>query len=105
MMKELTSENQFEAEVLQSNETVIVDFWAPWCGPCKSLAPLLDELSKESKIKIVKVNVDELPELTQQWNIQAIPTLVYFAKGKPVDRTTGTQTKKAILQKVSSLGK
>jgi len=87
----LVGENQFDAEVLQSPLPVVVDFYATWCGPCKILSPQLDKLagSFTNQIKFVKINVDEAPALSQRFNIEAIPTLLFFRNGKVVDNAVG----------------
>ena len=88
-------ENTFEKAVLQSDVPVLVDFWATWCGPCKAIAPVLDELSGEyaSTARIVKIDVDQNPNLAAQYGIRSIPTLFVFKNGEKVDATMGMQPK------------
>lgn len=94
---EITAKN-FESEVLASTVPVLVDFWAPWCGPCRMLAPTVDEIAQErTDIKVGKVNVDEQEELAVRFGIMSIPTLIVFRNGEPVDQTLGVQPKQAIL--------
>ena len=99
------NEGNFEAEVLKSTEPVLVDFWATWCGPCKMLSPVLEEIAGEQAghAKIVKVNVDENQNLAQRYGIQAIPTLLYFSNGEVRDSSLGLTSKKAILAKLAGL--
>ncbi|MCF6092608.1 thioredoxin [Microaerobacter geothermalis] len=91
------SDQTFQNEV--SNGTVVVDFWAPWCGPCKMIAPVLEEIDSEvgDKLKIVKVNVDENPESAGRFGIMSIPTLLVFKNGEPVDKIVGFQPKEALM--------
>ena len=90
----ITKQN-FKGEVLQSDLPVLVDFWAPWCGPCRMLAPVLEELEQDlgGKVKIGKVNVDEEMELAAQFQVASIPTLILFERGQAVRRTVGVQPK------------
>ena len=99
------NEANFETEVLKSNQPVLADFWAEWCGPCKMLSPVLEEIAAEQaeRVKVVKVNVDNNPQLAARFGIQSIPTLLYFADGKVVHQTVGVVGKKAILDKLEGL--
>jgi len=91
---ELTTQN-FEEEVMNSDVPVLVDFWAPWCGPCKMIMPVISELSEEfaGKTKVGKINIDEQAELQQKFNIMTIPTLIMFNKGEKVEQAVGLRTK------------
>ncbi len=104
MALELSGSN-FDAEVLQSDIPVVVDFWAPWCGPCRSLAPILEELSTEyqGKVKIAKVNVDNNQELAQRFGVMSIPTMIMFKGGKQVGQTVGLLPKPTLVTKLDEL--
>lgn len=92
----VTSEN-FEEEVLKSDKPVLVDFYADWCGPCKMLSPIVDEVAKEiSEVKVVKVNVDEAQNIAMQYQVMSIPTLVVIKEGKEVKRSVGLIDKSEI---------
>lgn len=93
----VTKEN-FQSEVLQSNKTVLIDFWAEWCGPCRMLSPVVDEIANEqTEVKVCKVNVDNEPELATQFGVMSIPTLVVIKDGKVVNQSVGVQPKENIL--------
>lgn len=99
MALDITQEN-FENEVVNSNIAVLVDFWAAWCGPCKMLGPVIGELAKEydGKIKIVKVDVDDNPELAAKFGVMSIPTLIIFNKGVVAAQTAGALSKEKLIK-------
>ena len=92
------NKDNFNQEVLNSDKPVLMDFWAPWCGPCRMVVPLVEEIAKErSDIKVVKINVDEEQELAMQFGVVSIPTLVVMKNGKIVNQVTGARPKAQIL--------
>lgn len=95
----------FDAEVLKSSVPVVADFWAEWCGPCKMLAPLLDEIATEQAgaIKVVKINVDHEASLASQFGIQSIPTLIFFKGGSAVGKHIGLSSKKDLVAKIQGI--
>lgn len=90
--------NNFKQEVLNSDKPVLVDFWAPWCGPCRMLAPIVEEIANErSDVKVVKINVDENQDLAMEFGVMSIPTLVVIKEGKIVNQAIGARPKAQIL--------
>jgi len=100
-VKEITGD-QFDTEVMQESKPVLVDFWAPWCGPCKMLGPVLEEVAanNEDRLKVVKVNVDENQELAQKYEVMSIPTMFLIKKGEVVDSFMGAMNKQALTEKL-----
>ena len=91
-------QNNIQSEVMNSDKPVLLDFWAPWCGPCRMVVPIVEEIARErNDIKVGKVNVDEQPELASRFGVVSIPTLVVMKNGKIVDQAIGARPKKAIL--------
>jgi len=100
-MTQTVSDSDFTREVLEATTPVLVDFWAEWCGPCKAIAPVLEELSGElaGKVKIAKLNVDENPDTTIKYGVRSIPTMILFKNGEAADMKIGAGTPKAALSK------
>ncbi len=98
MATQKVDKNNFQTDVLQSSEPVVVDFWAEWCGPCKMIGPSLEEISTElgGKVKIAKLNIDENPELAAQFGVRSIPTLMIFKGGEVADMKVGALPKTAL---------
>jgi len=99
---EVTDKN-FEAEVLKSDKPVLVDFWAEWCGPCKTISPIVEDISNDldGKLKVAKVDVDEAQELAGKFSIMSIPTLLLFKDGESVEMMVGAMSKDQILEKIN----
>ncbi len=104
MALELTDSN-FKAEVLDSNQLSVVDFWAEWCGPCRAIGPVIEELSKDyaGKVKIGKVNVDHNPQVSTNYGITSIPAILFIKNGEVVDKIVGAQPKANFVKKIEAL--
>jgi thioredoxin 1 len=103
-VKEFTDEN-FDSEVLESSGAVLVDFWAPWCGPCRQIAPMIDELASENpEVKIGKVNIDDNPGVAQRFGISSIPTLLVFKGGEVSESFVGVRPKSALQEALDASG-
>ena len=102
-MEKIATNTNF-ASLLESEKLVVVDFWATWCGPCRMLSPILDELAEEMAdvIDVVKVNVDDADEIAAQYRIMSIPTLIFFKNGQPVDKTVGAMPKNALEERIKA---
>ena len=102
-MEKIATNTNF-AGLLESKKLVVMDFWATWCGPCRMLSPILDELAVEMEdvIDVVKVNVDDADEIAAQYRIMSIPTLIFFKDGKMVDKTVGAMPKNALVDKIKA---
>jgi thioredoxin 1 len=100
-VKEL-SDQDFQSEVLQATGPVLVDFWAPWCGPCRMIAPIVEELAKENgdSLKVAKINIDNSPQTATNYGVSSIPTLIVFKNGEAVDRFVGVQPKKRLQEAI-----
>jgi thioredoxin 1 len=95
------SDNDFESQVLQATEPVLVDFWAPWCQPCRMIAPVVEELAKENAgLKVAKINIDNSPNVATQYGVTSIPTLIVFKNGEVVDRFMGIQPKQRLQEAI-----
>ena len=103
-MTKQIKDNEFESEVINSKLPVLIDFWAEWCGPCRMLSPILDQLSEEmdGKVKIVKMNIDENPETPSKFGVRGIPTMLLFKEGKQIATKVGVQPKNVLQEWINS---
>ena len=105
MSEVIVNDSNFEQEVLKYNGPVMVDFWATWCGPCRMLGPVVEELAKEyeGKVKVCKLNTDEGPDTSTKYRITSIPTIIFFKNGEVAGQTVGLQSKAALQEKLDAL--
>jgi thioredoxin 1 len=104
-MAEAVTTDTFDGEVLQSDQPVLVDFWAEWCGPCHAIAPVLDQIAEErSDLKVVKLNIDEEPEVAQRYGVMSIPTLILFKEGEPAAAAVGAMPKSMLEERLGLAG-
>jgi thioredoxin len=104
-MADAVKTDDFDKEVLQSEHAVLVDFWAEWCGPCHAIAPVLDQIASErSDLRIVKLNIDEEPEVAQRYGVMSIPTLILFKGGEPAAAAVGAMPKSMLEEKLGLAG-
>ena len=99
------TDDNFESEVINSDQPVLVDFWATWCGPCRTIAPTIEEIASDydGKAKVVKLDVDNNPQTAMKYGIRSIPSLLFFKDGKPVDQMVGVVPKKVLAEKLDAL--
>ncbi len=104
-MVTVVTKDNFQAEVLDSDKPVLVDFWAVWCGPCRMIGPILDEISEEmaDQVTVIKCNVDDCEDIAMRYRIMSIPTLLFFRNGEIVDRSVGAIPKVALEEKINAL--
>ena len=97
-------ESNFETEVIKSQTPVLVDFWAEWCGPCRMVAPIVDEIASDlkGKLKVGKINVEEAPDLAGRFNVMSIPTLLLFKNGEPIEQIVGAMPKDQLVKKINA---